>query len=1278
MFLQGRGPTTAAPKGRPVAKLPMAKAPPLAGGIPRAFAGAPKLQKAAQPSAPKLQLPPILQRLNAEGRPKAPPKTAGGGFSLGSIISDIPAEIKGTGTVEKAIQGAASSFAATSTKGWQKILGSSGVGSTVAHVIGHGAGDVLELPAQVLPTLYTAGKLSANQTANMIHGFRKESPAERHEIDQLIKSYRHESVIGNLLAGDVGGAGRAFERHPGYAALEVGGGAAAADRALGVAARAGTLGPKLAAATKLADAGATSVSRAPKDLIGNVRAPQQPYSKRLSVRLAQGKPAVRPGETLREGLTGQSLSAQLAHHYDRQTATLENVRRANRSAVEAARMGAIRGKPMVQGRGLHVAIPGWRAVNPFARGLLADPRVLNEHGTPLYRDQLSRLVELHAKPVPGETGYQAHNRLGLVAEYQAMLDDPRLQKNPELAHAAAVKYAQDLRKLEPELMAHDYVTSHSMRVAKLADPFQFHWQDKAPHYDESPPLNEKGQRFVAAERARDEAWTARKGSLVEVRRADAAGDHQARAAALARHKVNVATHKAAVALAQKLTPGNPHDLHESPFSIAGPHGERVHLSVDQVEKELLEKHGVNHENIGFVSNRPFQRTDSAYYRSNTEPTKAGFVPQKTRTGAAFLRGQYDLSHDALVRQHLSNRSLVDQARGSKMQVKTYALTKAHLADLLQEKVDSLPPGERNAVKAMIAELHSGTTYFEPHGGTAAWDHAMRAISEVERLHPGLKFQPGRIAHPYAPARQLDMIARHTLEAVHDRLDPHLWEQDRGTDRFPQDETQQRLDSGPVAVYHKAIADRMKAYEKQSGQGTMNLLRQPASWWRRANVAFSVKHVPGLMQELGLRAGINAIGPLSYLRGLRRMNLIERLAEDPNFLKDHPEAALEAQRLNTLVGGTVAHQTQNLVHHVTQNQLKSTLSGTVAQAFRGAAEHKITGLPLRAVHGVLKAYSATATKILQTERKVLERPAQIAGLGKHANNEAKRIMGKSLPVFGAVTKVEREMAGGMLKQESVDHAARQMIEYWGDWTSASPRVKNALAVAPFFNWFRNSLRFMYLTMPAHHPIKTGLLTALESATAEQRRAMGQGRGAVEKLEEEQQGGIPIGGGYTAGQQYYTPPGAVTPPTTALSLILPEFVDAFRAATGTGPFGETLVNAKKQPITDAGTRAELAVSALVETFNPLVRDVATLTEGGRSRVPGSALWNLETKKGAPSEDPIGRALGIPPAIWATFRPFRTSKERTEGGKLRRGAPSGLPVINLPKVNLPKVNLPTIHVR
>jgi hypothetical protein len=1216
--------------------------------------------------------------------PKPPSKASGGGGILAtiegapklaaSVVSDVPKELKGTGAVEGLLKGAGKTLSTVEEKGYENLLGKAGKG--IGEVAGNTARDALELPAQVLPTLYLGGKAAA--------GALKGKPEE---LEKLAKGYLHESAVGNLLTGHVGGALKAAKRNPLYTALEVSGGLHAADRAGGAVARSGAVGSSAAEAASLADKGATTVSRKPQELLGNATTPRDPYSKGVVRNLAQKgqDPTVRPGESLTEQLRGKNLSHQLTKHFDRQAGVLESVRRVSRGDVIDKRMEPLKGSRIQAAASLsrdatrqHVPIPGSRAVNPFARGLLADPKVIDpDTGQPLYRTQLSNLVEYHAKDVPGETGVAKNMRLNNVAHYQGLLDEKRLQEHPEQAYQAAGKYASDMRKLEPELVEHHIVANpQSLRVAKLTDPFQFHWRDQDPQVEEKPPLTEKGVKYDQAVKAKEDAWDARKGSLVELRRASSIGDDTKDI--LARHKANVAAHKAAVAQLEKFGDPTPGDLQQSPFSVAGKDGGRQYLPVSRVEKELQEKHGVDPDKIGFVSNRPYVSPESAYYKDMTDPRKAGFNPQRFRTGTAFTHGQYDPTPDALTRQHVSNQALVDQARGARMQVRTYALNREHLAKLLDEH-----PDDPHA-KMVAQELRSnGSTFFDKTGDTSAWDNAERAIREVQRLKPDLKLRPGRIAHQYAPKTVLSDLAK--ISSPRDALDPQVWDEDRGLDQFPKDPLLQRLDAGPVGVYHEAIVKALAAYQKDTGSATSSVLRSPASWWRRANIAFSPRHPFGVAQELGIRAGINKIGPLSLLRGYRRLNLLERMLEDPDFVKEHPDAEFDAQRLKAQVRGTVAHQTEMLQRHVNESQLATTKLGAMANAFKAVEQHKLAGLPLRVVKGVVGGYSNVASKILTVERKVLEHPAQIAGLGKVANDEAKAIMRKSLPVFGAVTDVERKLAEGSIDSTAVDHAARQMIEYWGDWNSASPTTKRIMAVAPFWTWYRNSLRFLYVTMPSHHPVKTALLTTLEQATTQQRKAMGEGLSGTNPLslktnglEWEEQGSVPVGGGYIANQQYYTPQGAVVDPVgTPLNLIFPEFAEAYKALSGTNSYGETLENTNKEQIVNPGERAKLAALSLLESFNPPMRQALTIAKGGKSAAEGSTLWNLQTK-GEPSEDPIGKSLGIPPGVWNAFRPFKTSKERNEKGETINRDETGvkLPQINLPNVQIPQVSIPSIN--
>jgi len=77
---------------------------------------------------------------------------------------------------------------------------------------------------------------------------------------------------------------------------------------------------------------------------------------------------------------------------------------------------------------------------------------------------------------------------------------------------------------------------------------------------------------------------------------------------------------------------------------------------------------------------------------------------------------------------------------------------------------------------------------------------------------------------------------------------------------------------------------------------------------------------------------------------------------------------------------------------------------------------------------------------------------------------------------------------------------------------SPEARKVLSsVFPFWTWTRAAYRFVYLTMPAHHPIQTGILADAANATQTQREAAGLDKRGERPLPSFLQGGIPTPGG-----------------------------------------------------------------------------------------------------------------------------------------------------------------------
>jgi hypothetical protein len=675
---------------------------------------------------------------------------------------------------------------------------------------------------------------------------------------------------------------------------------------------------------------------------------------------------------------------------------------------------------------------------------------------------------------------------------------------------------------------------------------------------------------------------------------------------------------------------------ESPFKLGGPEGKPI--SVDEVYKRLEAK-GVHEKQLAFTTTRPFENKNAAF-RSGHTPGGAK-VAKGHLTGAAFSRGLFDPTYDAAIRQHLTDRSLIDRANGDWYKASNYVQGKEAVAKLVERKIGSVPEGQRVAMEKYVKELRSGgSPYFEPQGTRSSMQRALEARETLQHLYPDSKLEPVRTVHPYATRAYTDALGKRVREDSMDKLDPSKFapDQQHWQTQFPTStEMEHNLEAGPVGLVPSEIAKRMKDYEKDTGKGT--LARLPASFWRKTNVAFSVRHVPGVTQEIGGRALLNNIGAISHMRGSKAYDELLKYGDA------HPDPAVKlgAQRLRAMGRGTVAAYTEDLARHTNPNQFGPKL-GRAVEAFQAGSAHKITGAPLRAVQGAMHAFNGVTNKILSVERSAIEHPPQIAGMGKHYNNEFKAITGKRLKVVGAFKDVEKAFLRGQLDPKALDHAGNVFNEYWGDWSRASPEMKKVMSVSPFAQWYLNSLRFVYKTMPLHHPIKTALLTAIEGATAEQRAAEGQGyKGGLPlglslnptDLEPSQQGSIPLGPGERIGQEFYTPQGAVSGGLeSGLDAVLPYLSGTWSVLHGVDPLTnrpiEEEVNGKKQPVTDANKLATLGALSAAESFMPPLRIGKTLTE------PASAE----------KEDSMGKSLGAPPALWKAFRPLRTEKARFEG--------------------------------
>jgi hypothetical protein len=158
------------------------------------------------------------------------------------------------------------------------------------------------------------------------------------------------------------------------------------------------------------------------------------------------------------------------------------------------------------------------------------------------------------------------------------------------------------------------------------------------------------------------------------------------------------------------------------------------------------------------------------------------------------------------------------------------------------------------------------------------------------------------------------------------------------------------------------------------------------------------------------------------------------------------------------------------------------------------------------------------------------------------------------------------------------------------------------------------------MPKDHPIQTGLLATIESATREQRLAEGQEYNPLlslptGKLPSYLQGSLPLGGGERYGFEYYSPPGAVSGGTESLlGALLPYATGLYNTLQGVDPLTHHILEeknpetGKKEPITDEGKLVLKGILSGLETFVPPYRYATSLGKNP----PGYVFRPVRTEK------------------------------------------------------------------
>lgn len=202
---------------------------------------------------------------------------------------------------------------------------------------------------------------------------------------------------------------------------------------------------------------------------------------------------------------------------------------------------------------------------------------------------------------------------------------------------------------------------------------------------------------------------------------------------------------------------------------------------------------------------------------------------------------------------------------------------------------------------------------------------------------------------------------------------------------------------------------------------------------------------------------------------------------------------------------------------------------------------------------------------------------------------------------------------------------------GRWGKVSPTMRRALGLAPFAQWLGAATRYVFVTLPVHHPIKTGIISAASEMTDQERRALGLSYFVPrdKQVYDYQMGTLPL----KVGRNKYGPvvEGVRTARMTSFGtaagfpgnlgeFALPQFSGALDAWAGQSFTGEPLVypdwwpdvSLRRTPI-PPDERVKIGVGALMESTVPFASAFRrTVLEKGRPSEPFSTILTPAVRK------------------------------------------------------------------
>jgi hypothetical protein len=393
--------------------------------------------------------------------------------------------------------------------------------------------------------------------------------------------------------------------------------------------------------------------------------------------------------------------------------------------------------------------------------------------------------------------------------------------------------------------------------------------------------------------------------------------------------------------------------------------------------------------------------------------------------------------------------------------------------------------------------------------------------------------------------------------------------------------------------------RFAEHQQRYSNTGSKLMQVGTNLFRSTTLPFSTKWVAGNTVEASLRLALVGATPRDAKIGWRLVRALER----------HDAAAAKEFRARTL-GGLMYGGSQKLAIHRDAESFKGSRlekPAMAAGALRRTQPVKVTG---DAIMGLGHAVFAL--------NRAIEHGAEYAAIGKFARTQIHEVTGSWLTSIKAAQPALDDLAKGLVETPAQVRYARYIDETLGKYSRFGPTERRLFqTIAPFAPWYLNSLRFVFWTLPAKHPVKQAVIASV--ANTFQRDWEAQHRnlppGSLRHGLVRHDGGV-------VDITRFLPFGAFTSLDNASQLALPEFSGTEAALAGKSWTGADLRTSHGKAT--GADRALIAINSLAESMVPGMAIGRRLREDGYAAFDNSTILTPKTKPGTKHGSAIDRVF------------------------------------------------------